>query len=154
LTPYPKSAKKTNNLTVFFAHLGSGHLKVAPLMLMKLTPGGAKDPGLARVYIKPQVTTRTCLVRLLSQKNWWYTLQLPTSFVELSPALSIQSRTLFETICCKGNTISSYYTEAIGYQFHQPSTLSFCMRRFQMHKKIQTLDWILTLLVAACKSCV
>jgi len=35
----PKSAKKTYNLTVFFAILGSAHVKAACKMLMKLIPG-------------------------------------------------------------------------------------------------------------------
>ncbi len=34
----PKSAKKTDNLTVFFVPLGSAHLKVAHRTFMKLTP--------------------------------------------------------------------------------------------------------------------
>jgi len=34
-----KSAKKTDNLTVFFALLGSACLKADHTMLMKLTPG-------------------------------------------------------------------------------------------------------------------
>ncbi len=35
----PKSAKNTDGLTVFFVRLGSGHIKVARIILMKLTPG-------------------------------------------------------------------------------------------------------------------
>jgi len=35
----PKSAKKTDGLTVFFALLGSAHIKAFCKMLMKLTPG-------------------------------------------------------------------------------------------------------------------
>ncbi len=35
----PKSAKKTDNLTVFFAISGSTHAKAARRMLIKLTPG-------------------------------------------------------------------------------------------------------------------
>jgi len=35
----PKSAKKADSLTVFFALLGSGRVKAACKMLMKLTPG-------------------------------------------------------------------------------------------------------------------
>ena len=34
-----KSARKLLNLTVFFALLGSGHIKAAHIMLVKLTPG-------------------------------------------------------------------------------------------------------------------
>jgi hypothetical protein len=34
-----KRARKTVKLSVFFAHLGSAHLKAALKMLMKLTPG-------------------------------------------------------------------------------------------------------------------
>jgi len=34
----PKSAQKTDNLTVFFALLGSAHVKAARRTLMKLTP--------------------------------------------------------------------------------------------------------------------
>ncbi len=34
----PKSAKKNDNLTVFFVLLGSGHVKAASRMLMKVTP--------------------------------------------------------------------------------------------------------------------
>ncbi len=34
-----ESAKKADNLTVFFALLGSAHAKAACKMLMKLTPG-------------------------------------------------------------------------------------------------------------------
>jgi len=36
----PKSAKKTDNLTVFFALLGSAPVKAAHKMLVKLTSGG------------------------------------------------------------------------------------------------------------------
>ncbi len=35
----PKSTKKTNNLTVFFALSGSARVKAVSRMLMKLTPG-------------------------------------------------------------------------------------------------------------------
>ncbi len=35
----PKAQKKTANLTVFFALLGSGSIKAARKMLNKLTPG-------------------------------------------------------------------------------------------------------------------
>jgi len=35
----PESATKTENLTVFFALLGSAHIKAAHKMLMKLTRG-------------------------------------------------------------------------------------------------------------------
>jgi hypothetical protein len=35
----PKSIKKTDCLTVFFGLLGSANIKVAPKMLVKLTPG-------------------------------------------------------------------------------------------------------------------
>ncbi len=35
-----KSAKKTENLTVFFVILGSGHVKASRRTLMKLTPDG------------------------------------------------------------------------------------------------------------------
>ncbi len=35
----PKSAKKTDNLTVFFALLGSAPVRAACRMLMKLAPG-------------------------------------------------------------------------------------------------------------------
>jgi len=34
----PKSSKKTENLAVFFAHLGSARAKAACRTLMKLTP--------------------------------------------------------------------------------------------------------------------
>jgi len=37
--PDPKSAKKTDGLTVFFALLGSSYAKAAHRTLMKLTPG-------------------------------------------------------------------------------------------------------------------
>ncbi len=35
----PKSAKKTDNLTIFFALLGSARVKAAQRTLMKLIPG-------------------------------------------------------------------------------------------------------------------
>jgi hypothetical protein len=35
----PESAKKTDNLNVFFAHSGSTHVKAACRMLMKSSPG-------------------------------------------------------------------------------------------------------------------
>jgi len=35
----PNSAKKTDNLTAFFVHLGSARVKAAHRTLMKLTPG-------------------------------------------------------------------------------------------------------------------
>jgi len=38
-TQIPKVQKKTNGLTVFFALLGSGHVKAACKMLVKSTPG-------------------------------------------------------------------------------------------------------------------
>jgi len=38
----PKIAKKTFNLTVFFALLGSGCVKAAHKMLVKLTPGASR----------------------------------------------------------------------------------------------------------------
>jgi hypothetical protein len=39
----PKSAKKTDNLTVFFAPLGSAHLKAARRTLMKFTLDGVQS---------------------------------------------------------------------------------------------------------------
>jgi len=38
----PKSAKKTNDLTIFFALFESGHVKNARKMLVKSTPGKTK----------------------------------------------------------------------------------------------------------------
>jgi len=40
LEQIPKAEKDTNDLTVFFALLGSGGVKAARKTLMKLTPGG------------------------------------------------------------------------------------------------------------------
>jgi len=37
MRPDPKSAENTDGLTVFFLLLGSGHIKAAHRMLMKLT---------------------------------------------------------------------------------------------------------------------
>jgi len=39
----PKGAKKTDNLTVFFAPLGSAHLKAASRTVMKLTFNGVQS---------------------------------------------------------------------------------------------------------------
>jgi len=41
-TQIPKSTKKTDGLTVFFALLGSSLIKAARKMLMKLTPEGGE----------------------------------------------------------------------------------------------------------------
>jgi len=38
----PKTQKGTDDLTVFFAHLGSGCIRAARKMLMKLTPAHIK----------------------------------------------------------------------------------------------------------------
>ncbi len=35
---YPKRVKKTDSLTIFFALLGSGHIKASCKLLVKLTP--------------------------------------------------------------------------------------------------------------------
>jgi len=40
---YPKSAKKTDNLTVFFPLSGSGLVKAARRTLIKLTPGAKES---------------------------------------------------------------------------------------------------------------
>jgi len=39
----PKSRKKTDGLTVFFALLGSAHIKAAHKMLVKSTQGGEEE---------------------------------------------------------------------------------------------------------------
>jgi len=58
----PKVQKKPDDLSVFFVLLGSAHVKAAHILLMKLTPGGAKIPRLARVYIKHHNKDLLCMV--------------------------------------------------------------------------------------------
>ncbi len=59
LSADPESAKKTDNLTVFFVLLGSASVKAASRTLMKLTPG---------------VYSNTICIRDLDKINliWWF----------------------------------------------------------------------------------
>jgi hypothetical protein len=54
--------KKTDNLTVFFALLGSAHLKADLRMLMKLTPANGDDRKSSQIIV-------TVCADLVS-KNW------------------------------------------------------------------------------------
>ncbi len=48
----PESAKKTDNLTVFFSLLGSGRAKAACGTLVKLTPGYQVAPSLNSTVLR------------------------------------------------------------------------------------------------------
>jgi len=48
----PESAKKTDNLTVFFALLGSARAKAARRTLMKLTPGWKRAEKAEILYLR------------------------------------------------------------------------------------------------------
>jgi len=48
--PDPKSAKKTDNFTVFFVLSGSGCIKAAHRTLVKLTPGSISSTFYAHVF--------------------------------------------------------------------------------------------------------
>jgi len=64
----PESAKKTDNLTVFFSLLGSAHIKLARIVLVKvkLIPDGLQ---FEKSYFKCKLTLKTILKLYFEGEN-------------------------------------------------------------------------------------